>query len=204
MPVRSGDPAIDSQGAPGVASSSLPLLAGRFTYEDPSTLFTFGGKVAQLRWDGEGVGPDATAPGWVVIAGGREYFGPRRHYAVWNLAYGDGQGGNTIALAGQGTNATLLADGTLQTNRHYNVSLGYTYRFTPTLETNLNYAWLKVARNSRPGDAIRSGSTLHANLMWKFTKATLTGFEYMWGQRTNISGDRGTASRVQATLQYFF
>ena len=198
------DPAIDSQGAPGVGSSKFPVAAGRMTYADSSTLVTFGGQVQQLRWDGEGVGPTATAPAWAAIAGGRQYFGPQRHYAVWSVAYGDGAGGNTAALGGQKTNATLLPDGTLQTNRHYNVALGYTHQLTSTLATNLNYAWLKVQQNSRPADAIWNGATAHVNLIWKFSKAALTGIEYMWGQRTNVSGDRGTASRVQASLQYFF
>jgi len=196
------DPAIDSQGAVGVASSKYPLLAGRMTYEDDSTLFTFGGMVDQLRWDGEGVGPDATATGWAVIMGGRQTFGPRDDYVAWSLSYGDGAGGNIAALAGQNTNATLLPDGTLETNKTYNVSLGYTHNFTDKLATNLNYAWVEVATNSRPVDSIKKGSNAHANLIYKIWKSTFIGIEYMWGQRTNVSGADGTATRVQTSLQF--
>lgn len=97
-----------------------------------------------------------------------------------------------------------MPDGSLETNQHWNLSVGYTHLIFNKLTTNLNYASLLMQENSRPNDAMRSGYIAHANVMYKISNPMLTGIEYMWGERENVSGAKGIASRVQTTVQYFF
>jgi len=51
----------------GSESTRRPALTARLTYEDASRFVMLGGALGQLYWDGEGVGPDATATQWAVV-----------------------------------------------------------------------------------------------------------------------------------------
>jgi hypothetical protein len=190
-------------GAPGVASPNLPVMAGRVTYEDSNTLVMLGVAVDQLRWDGEGSGPNATANAWAVVTNGRQNIGDR-DYVTWNLSYGNGSAENISALSGSNANATLFPSGYLETNRSYNLALGYVHKFNDRFTTNLAYAVTRLQNDLRAPDSIEGGWVAHANLIWKLSKAASTGIEYMWGQRENTNGEKGDAARLQTMFQYFF
>lgn len=142
-----------------------------------------GGVVGQLRWDGEEIGPDATVGQWAVVVAGRQYIGSRDYVAL-NASYGDGTAEYITALAGSNANATLSADGRLETSRAENVSLGYAHKITESVSSNLAFAWTAIEPISlRAADGIRRGMVGHANLIWEVSGALSTGVEYMWGRR---------------------
>jgi len=197
---------IDSQGLPGEASPQLPLLGGRVTYEDSSMVLNFGAELKPLRWDGMDAGPDATATGWSLTTGGRRNFGSR-DYATWNMSYGKGTADGLLALTGRNYGASLLPGGRLETNTHWNVSLGYTHKFTDFLSTNLNYAVMHVDADYKrlyDPNSLERAWIAHANLIWRVTPAMRTGIEYMWGTAENASGADGNSARAQAMLMYDF
>ena len=67
-------PEIDANGFEGQASNLLPVLVGRITRNTSSGGRLFlGASIYQLRWDGQGTGPDDTALGWGASFSGREY-----------------------------------------------------------------------------------------------------------------------------------
>lgn len=188
----------------GVETTSLPALVARLTYESTTRFMMLGVALGQLSWDGEGLGPDATANQWAVTFAGRRYF-DNRDFTTWNLSYGDGTADNITALAGSNANATLTADGQLATSKAFNIALGYARKINQNLTSNFVYAWTVLeASDLRASDSIRRGSVGHVNLIWSLTKAFSTGVEYMWGNRENFDGARGDAARVQAMARYNF
>jgi len=189
---------------PGSDSVGLPALVARTSYEDASRVILLGGALGQLRWDGEGTGPDATATQWALVVSGRQYIG-KQDYVTWNISYGDGTAENITALAGSNANATLTASGELVTSKAANVALGFAHKFTSDLTTNIAYAWTGIEQSDlRAADSIRRGRVGHINLIWSVSKALSTGVEYMWGFRENVDGVRGDAARLQAMVKYSF
>jgi hypothetical protein len=191
-------------GLPGAASSLLPVLTGRVTFERGSGLVILGGEVGQLRWDGNGSGPDAKAREWAVVLNGRHYLGDR-DYVTLNVSYSDGAAENISALSGSKANASLTLLGQLETNKAWNIALGYAHKITERLTTNLAYAQTELEANYlRSPDSIKGGSVVHVNFIWSVTNAMSTGIEYMWGERENTDGSRGRAARVQSMAKYDF
>ncbi|WP_455207192.1 DcaP family trimeric outer membrane transporter [Kaarinaea lacus] len=188
----------------GRASPNAPALVARMTYEDASRVVMLGGAVGQLRWDGEGTGPNATAAQWALVVNGRQYIGIN-DYLTWNISYGDGTAENISALAGSNANATLTATGDLETSKAANIALGYAHKFTPQLTTNVALAWTEIEQSDlRAADSIRRGRVGHVNMIWSLSKALSTGVEYMWGHRENVDGAQGDAARLQAMVKYSF
>ncbi len=72
----------------------------------------YGGRTAQLRWDGGGIGPDATALQASMVFGGRQYIG-KEDFLTWNISFGRGSGENIMAFVGSHANAVLNNQGNL-------------------------------------------------------------------------------------------
>ena len=51
---------------------------------------------------------------------------------------------------------------------------------------------------------IRTGWAYHANLIYKYNELLSGGLEFMYGERENVSGRDGDASRVQFSLMYYY
>lgn len=189
---------------PGSESVGIPSFVARTTYEDSTREIMLGGAIGQLRWDGEGAGPDATATQWAVVVSGRQYL-RRQNYVTWNVSYGDGSAENITALAGSNANATLTPGGELVTSKAWNLALGFAHKWVSNLTTNIAYAWTGIGKSDlRAADSIRRGQVGHVNLIWSVSSALSTGVEYIWGYRENVDGAQGNASRLQTMLKYSF
>ena len=190
---------------PGEANVRLPVLAGRITKQTNSGSASLAAMVQELRWDGQGDGPNASATGWALIYAGRRNF-RSGDFWTWNVAYGDGTPENIMALTGSNANAVIEADGRLTTRKGYSVALGYGHRWSDRLASNFAYAFTDLedlGLGQRAPDAIKSGGVGHANLVWRKDKLS-AGVELMWGLRENANGNDGDAVRVQAMLKYGF
>lgn len=190
-------------GLEGRASPQLPVLAGRVSHRRSHGEHTLAALVQQLRWDGGGSGPNATAAGWAAIYGGRQNFA-RRDYFTWNLAYGDGTAETIMALTGSNANAVLTPEGRLITRKGYSAALGLGHKWSEQLSSNLAYAWTDLEDLQRAPDAIRSGGVGHLNLIWAMAEKLSTGIEYIWGTRNNVDDASGDAGRFQMMLKYDF
>jgi hypothetical protein len=188
----------------GSASPQLPVLAGRLTHQRSDGVRSLAALVQQLRWDGEGVGPDATAAGWALVFAGRQNLG-RSDFLIWNLAYGDGTADTIMALTGSNANANLTPDGRLVTRQGYSAALGLGHTWSDTLSSNLAYAWTDLEDiGARAPNAIQSGGVGHLNLIWAPREKLSTGIELMRGTRENADGNDGDATRVQTMVKYTF
>jgi hypothetical protein len=188
----------------GEASLRFPVLAGRLGYYWSSGLALLGGQVAQLRWDGGGIGPDATALQASVVFGGRQYIG-KEDFFTWNISFGRGSGENIMAFAGSQANAVLNDQGKLETMPAFAFVLGYMHRWNDQFNSNLGYAygWLE-APESRAAYALAQGGIGHVNLFYTLSSEVSTGIEYMWGTQKTTNGALGRASRVQCMVKFQF
>jgi hypothetical protein len=191
----------------GTARSWAPLLAARATYDTGRALFTLGGSLAQLRWDGDSGVSDADALQWALMFGTRIYLDrDRRHYFGLNSSYGDGSAGNIISLAeGNVPGGVLGPDGSLHTLKAWSLAPSLQFKLTPKLSTNLAYAAARVESSSlRNPDEMKGDTAWHVNLIYDFTKELRLGAEYMYGTRENVNGAEGHANRTQFMMMYTY
>jgi len=189
---------------PGQASQQLPLLAARLTKSTDRGRIMLGGSIAQLRWDGLGEIPNATAAAWGFVFSGRLGLG-KRDYLVWNTSMGNGWGSNVISGIGAGTGAVLTPTGTLDPLFSWNAQVGGAHYFSEVVALNASLAWASFEDSAaRPDDRLLEGGTAHVNVIWSPVKSVNTGLEYSVGLRRNVDEADGTAHRVQAMIKYIF
>ncbi len=197
-------PDIDGQGAPGEASQLLPLLTGRITRSTNSGgRIMVAGSLFQLRWDGQGEIPNATALGWGISFTGREYFGTAKHYFFWNTSYGEGWGSNIASGIGGKTSATLDPDGDLETMPALNLGAGLAFNLVDNLVMNLSSMWFDIDPSPTRGpNMYKGGYANHINLIWSPIKKVNVGIEYMFLKRVNTDENSGTGRRLQMMVKY--
>jgi hypothetical protein len=163
-----------------------------------------GGSLSQLRWDGLGSGPDATAVAWGFLFSGRWGIGAR-DFIVWNTSAGSGWGSNIVTEIGAGTAAVLEHDGTLDPLFSWNAQIGGAHYLSEVVALNASVAWAAAEDSPlKPGGSLQEGGTVHVNVIWSPFKSVNTGLEYMHGLRRNYDGSDGTANRLQAMLKFIF
>jgi hypothetical protein len=199
-------PGIDGRDTVGQASQLLPLLAGRITKKTKrGGRLMIGASVFQLRWDGLGDMPNATAIGWGFSFSGREYFGTKKHYFRWMASYGQGWGSQIVATIGTQSSAIVTPQGTLETMPAYNLGGGVAFRLSNTLVTNINSNWYSIDPSQyKEGYDMKAGIAGHVNMIWSPIKSINTGIEYMILQRTNVNDTQGTGKRLQLMVKYLF
>lgn len=199
-------PDIDGNDFQGKASMMLPILVGRLTHTTSSGGRLFlGASAYQLRWDGEEIGPNASALGWGLSFSGREYFGANKHYFRWLTSYGNGWGSNIVSTIGLGAGAVLTPEGKLETMPAWNLSGGFAFNLSPVLMANLNTSWFALDPSEyRSADKIKRGGSAHVNLIWSPYKSVNTGVEFMTLYNENVGGQSGVGNRLQFMIRYLF
>jgi len=188
----------------GVASMQLPLVAARITRNTKRGRAMLGASLYQLRWDGLGTGPDATAVAFGAVFSGRLALG-KRDFFVWNTSAGNGWGSNIAKSINTGSAAVLTSGGALDLLFSWNVQAGVTHYVSEVVALNVSTAWASVQDSQlKPAGSLKGGGTAHVNVIWSPFKAVNTGVEYMGGLRLNYDGSHGTASRVQTMIKYIF
>ena len=188
----------------GEANIQLPLLALRMDMRWKTGVLFLGTSMAQLRWDGGNEGPSDQIPQIAFVIAGRQYIG-KNNYFTFNFSAGSAYGENIIAFAGSNANAILNENGMLEAIQGLSAMFGFMHRWTPKLESNLNYAygWLD-APDTRAPFALKRGGIGHVNLIYKFDKNFSTGVEYMWGAQRTANNALGNANRIQAMAKFEF
>ncbi len=163
-----------------------------------------GASLYQLRWDGLGTGPDATAVAWGALFSGRLGLG-ERDFLVWNTSAGNGWGSNIVTDIGAGSAAVLTPDGSLNDLFSWNAQVGVAHYLSEVVALNVSVAWASVENSPlKPAGRLKEGGTAHVNVIWSPFKSVNTGVEYMYGLRRNYDGLDGTANRVQAMIKFIF
>jgi hypothetical protein len=193
---------VDDQA--GQPSMILPVLAARVTRDLHKGRMMLGASVSQIRWDGLGTGPDATAPAWGVIFSGRRGVGAR-NFIVWNTSAGKGWGSNIVTEIGAGTAAVLEPDGSLDPLWVWNAQVGAAHYLSEGVALNASLAWAAAEESEfKSGSSLQEGGTAHVNLIWSPFKSVNAGVEYMHGLRRNYDGADGRANRLQGMIKFIF
>lgn len=177
--------------------------------------------IRTLPDDGYVVLPGAesqSTTGWGITTGGRrgvEWWGGEDHI-LWQLTYGEGIGNyiNDLASMGGG-DAVFSPDGKLNALPVFSGYLSYMHRWPLTrgwfkkwpgiLRSNFTISWVDISTYQFQ-DGADYDKTLRAsaNLMYSPTENIQAGIEYLWGERTNKDGSKGTATQLQFAMRYIF
>lgn len=192
-------------GIAGADRSDFPDVPGFVRYQAPSGSVQLAGIVRQLRFDGDGAdaGINDTDSGYgAAVSFTRSLFAG--DVLSGQFVYGDGIANYIQGLSGQGVDAVLTPDGTVEALTAASAMLAYTHRWSPALRSVVAVSTSSVDdAPGLPGSAIERLDDVHLNLLWSPFKAFEVGAEAMWGQRTNQDGEDGDASRIQVSAKYY-
>jgi hypothetical protein len=195
-------------GFEGVARSNFPRLTGGFAKLWPRVVWSAGAALTQLRFDrGEG-GGNSVELAYTVTTAGRGYLDDsKRSFLGYGVGYTAGSVTDIITFANGGVpNAALDSEGSLEIAKAWNAQIGLHWNWTLTLSSNASFAYARLTEvpESFEHDFIRTGSSFHLNLIYKFDERITGGLEYMLGERRNVSDQDGDAHRLQFSLFYYF
>lgn len=219
------DPATDiydGQGQRGsfdlVASlEKLPLgRLGMWNYRVGAVLR----ELSALELDGEGepFGNAKNTTGWGITTSGRQPLSwwADDDYLLWQLTYGEGIGHyiNDLGTVGGG-DAVFDPEGKLRALPVFSGYLSYMHRWPLTrrwfnkwpgvLRSSFTLSWVDIQNFDFQGDTAYDQTwRASMNLIYNPTNNIQTGVEFLWGERTNNNGDKGSATQLQFAMRYIF
>jgi uncharacterized coiled-coil protein SlyX len=120
-------------------------------------------------------------------------------------SYGKGYANFLQDISGLGLDAAFNPDIELKAITARGYGVGYTHGWTKDLSSSASYGYLRISPDS---DLIlaqtlpKSTKFGSVNLAWQFSERAMLGVEYLWGQNINLTDERGTGQRLQATMRY--
>ena len=183
-----------------------PNLSGYLRWDQGRTHLGLGWDLFSLQWQGGETGPDDTEVGWGLALTGQYLLGAASRNALSaQLTWGEGSAYQVLSYSGVGAGAVLDPSGNIELLQHWQAYLAYNHYWSDTLNSSFVFAATDVdTTDYQLPDSIKSVSTVHANLIWFPYKSVSTGVELMWGERENIDGATGDATRFQFMVKYKF
>lgn len=156
--------------------------------------------------------------GWGITTGGRQplTWWAEDDYLLWQLTYGEGIGHyiNDLGTVGGG-DAVFDPEGKLQALPVFSGYLSYMHRWPLSwrfmkgwpgvLRSSFTVSWVDI-RNFDFQEDSAYDQTLRAsvNLIYNPTKNIQGGVEFLWGERKNKDGSKGSATQLQFAMRYIF
>jgi hypothetical protein len=175
-------------------------------------------KATESTGEPELTGDTKSTTGWGITTGGRQPISwwSSDDYLLWQLTYGKGIGHyiNDLGTVGGG-DAVFDPDGKLQALPVFSGYLSYLHRWPLTwrfvdgwpgaMRSSITFSWVDINNFDYQNDTAYN-QTLRAsiNLIYNPTKNIQGGVEYLWGQRQNKDGSKGTATQLQFAMRYLF
>ncbi|MFL0671364.1 MAG: DcaP family trimeric outer membrane transporter [Erythrobacter sp.] len=206
-----------------VPDNKLPDLGVQVRRESGKGHFQLSGVVRRLgfatRDDPDG--PSGAEFGWGVNASGSLILHPKATFKM-SVLYGKGIG--TYLNDGApdiGPTAALIPLSEPQPNRRgfpfenllidsaavplLGLSGFGEMRWSDHFASTFGYSQYRIFNTDfQTPAAMRLGQYAMANLRWMPTPQIMTGVEYLWGRREDLSGDSGVNNRIQFSLRYAF
>ena len=167
---------------------------------------------------GEDIGKTQSATGWGITTSGRQplTWWAEDDYLLWQLTYGEGIGHfiNDLGTVGGG-DAVFDPEGKLRALPVFSGYLSYMHRWPLTwrflkgwpgvLRSSFTLSWVDISNYDFQDDSDYN-RTMRAsmNLIYNPTKNIQGGVEFLWGERTNKDGSKGTATQLQFAMRYIF
>ena len=156
--------------------------------------------------------------GWGVTTGGRQPLSwwADDDYLLWQITYGEGIGHyiNDLGTVGGG-DAVFDPTGKLRALPVFSGYLSYMHRWPLTwrflngwpgvLRSSFTLSWVDINNFDFQDDSAYD-RTMRAsmNLIYNPTRNIQGGIEFLWGQRQNKDGSKGTATQLQFAMRYIF
>lgn len=126
-----------------------------------------------------------------------------RHHLVAESTIGRGVARYVKDTSGLGLDAAFDANGRLEAIPLSGALVGFQHRWSESLRTTAAASIVRIDNTAaQTGDTYHLGRYLSANLLYKSRYGLTFGAEVDYGQLTVVSGDRGTATRLQFAIQY--
>jgi len=162
--------------------------------------------------------PTESTTGWGITTGGRQpvtRWG-EDDFILWQLTYGEGIGRyiNDLSSVGGG-DAVFDPAGKLRALPVFAGYVSYMHRWPMTrgflkswpgvLRSSFTLSWVNINNyDFQDGRAYDRTLRASANLMYNPTQHIQGGFEFLWGERKNKDGSKGTATQLQFAMRYIF
>ena len=156
--------------------------------------------------------------GWGITTGGRQpvkWWGGE-DYLLWQLAYGEGighyindlqtMGGGDAVFDPQGKlHALPVFSGYVSYQHRWPMSFQFMKAWPGFLRSSFTLSWVDI-NNFEFQEGSDYAGTLRAsmNLIYSPTPNIFTGLEFLWGERKNKDGSKGTATQLQFAMRYIF
>ena len=132
--------------------------------------------------------------------------GLERSRILLQYTFGYGIGRYLQDTAGQGLDAQVdPATGSFETIYAEGWSVSYEHWFSEKWLSNITYSGVNTGHNgAQPGDTYVGARYLAASLWWIPMRNMSIGAEYVWGEREDLDGRRGSANRINGVFQFNF
>ncbi|HCS23695.1 MAG TPA: hypothetical protein DIW20_08100 [Rhodospirillaceae bacterium] len=125
----------------------------------------------------------------------------------FQVNYGDGIGRyiNDLQVTRNESFDAVLNGNDLETLKAYSGYVSYQAVFSPKWRSNLTGGYVYVDQpDFQPGSSMESTTYIAYNIIWSPIPKLDLGLEFLYGQREDVDGDDGDATRVQAAAKYTF
>jgi hypothetical protein len=186
-------------GEPGKAEYPMPDLATNVRYTNARGHVFVSGFLGKARFRPE-AGPTDNVTLWGSLLSARlKTYG--KDYAYAQFTFGDG-----VGRYRGGVTAVPDENGELQALGLTALTLGYDHYWTSRVSSNVVFS--RGAVNEEPYLASTLNKQLDyaaVNLLyWFLPDRAWAGVEYLYGRREVVSGDHGTANRIQFAVRFNF
>jgi len=191
---------------------------GRWNYRVGFILRDLKASLINSNPDDDFSGPTQSTTGWGITTGGRQ---PLKRWGgndfiLWQLTYGEGIGHyiNDLQTIGEG-DAVFDPQGELQALPVFSGYVSYQHRWPMNfrfmkswpgiLRSSFTVSWVNI-NNFEFQDGSDYDKTLRAsmNLIYSPTENIFAGVEFLYGERRNVDGSKGTAKQLQFAMRYIF
>lgn len=162
--------------------------------------------------------PVDDAIGWGITTSGRKAFSRLgdNDFLLWQVTYGEGIGHylNDLNTIGGG-DAVFDPQGQLQPLPVFAGYLSFQHKWAKTsrwvrnwpglLRSNVTVSWVDIDTfDFQDGGDYAQTLRFSINALYFPTQNVRMGVEYLWGQRENKDGSKGSANQVQFSMRYNF
>lgn len=199
-----GSQITNSSDLSGSGRNNFPDIPAHVRFSSKNAHIQIGGILRQIRFVSSDGATKESTTGWGLNLSGKIGFLEKDAF-MGHVAFGSGIGRYIESFSGTNSDAVLTADGDLEALDAWTVTLGYEHQWDPRFRSTLAGGFAKVDNDpAQPGDAIKSSTSVHVNLVYSPNRLLSLGPELMWGERKNFNDASGEAWRFQFSIQYKF
>ncbi|SFJ26660.1 DcaP family trimeric outer membrane transporter [Planctomicrobium piriforme] len=131
--------------------------------------------------------------------------GLTRSRVLLQCALGQGIGRYIQDPSGIGLDGAVTANGGFETLPATSWTASYEHWYNRHWLSNFTFSSVDMgSTDALPATTFSSSKYLAASLWWVPVRNVSIGAEYLWGERQNLNGQQGRASRIQTVAQYNF